>query len=70
MAKKSRGAATRKQAKGRKGVKGAKGRKGTRKLSPALREWNRKVMEKFREMRKNDPTVKLRDAMMAAKRDS
>ena len=68
MAKKSRGAATRKAQKTRKTVK--KGRKGTRKLSPALRAWNEKVMKKFREMRKSDPTVKLGDAMRAAKRDA
>jgi hypothetical protein len=69
MAKKSRGAATRKAQKTRKG-KSSKGRKGTRKLSPALKAWNERVMKKFREMRKTDPSVKLRDAMMAAKRDS
>lgn len=64
MAKKSRGAATRKAQKSRKAVKG---RKGTRKLSPALKAWNKKVMEKFRELRAKNPEAKLRDAMKALK---
>jgi hypothetical protein len=45
-----------------------KGRKGTRKLSPALREWNRKVMEIYREMKKKNPNTRLMDAMKAAKK--
>lgn len=64
MVKKSRGAATRKAQKTR---KAAKGRKGTRKLSPALRDWNKRVMEKFRELRAKNPEAKLRDAMKALK---
>ena len=45
-----------------------KGRKGTRKLSPALKAWNEKVMKVYREMKKKDPKVRLGDAMKAAKR--
>jgi hypothetical protein len=47
-----------------------KGRKGTRKLSPALREWNRKVMEIYREMKKKNPNTRLMDAMKEAKKRS
>jgi hypothetical protein len=59
--------ADRKDRKSRKASKGSKGRK-SRKLSPALREWNRKVMEVFREKRKSNPNYKLRDAMKDAKK--
>jgi hypothetical protein len=45
-----------------------KGKKSTRKLSPALREWNRKVMEVFRAKRKGNPNYKLMDAMRDAKK--
>jgi hypothetical protein len=46
----------------------AKGtRKGKRTLSPALQKWNEKVMKVYREMKKNDPSVRLGDAMKAAK---
>jgi hypothetical protein len=45
-----------------------KGKKSTRKLSPALREWNRKVMEVFRAKRKSNPNYKLMDAMRDAKK--
>jgi hypothetical protein len=44
------------------------GRKGTRKLSPALRAWNDKVMKIYREMKKRNPNTKLGDAMKAAKK--
>ena len=47
-----------------------KSRKGTRKLSPALREWNRKVMEVYREMKKKNPNTRLMDAMKEAKKRS
>lgn len=47
---------------------GKKGRKGTRKLSPALKAWNEKVMKVYREMKKRDPKTRLGDAMKAAKR--
>ena len=47
---------------------GKKGRKGTRKLSPALKAWNEKVMKVYRDMKKKDPKVRLGDAMKAAKR--
>jgi hypothetical protein len=47
---------------------GKKGRKGTRKLSPALKQWNEKVMKLYREMKRKDPKVRLGDAMKAAKR--
>jgi hypothetical protein len=40
-----------------------------RKLSPALKAWNEKVMKKYREMKKTNPNTKLGDAMKAAKKD-
>jgi hypothetical protein len=47
----------------------AKGtRKGKRTLSPALKKWNEKVMKVYREMKKNDPSTRLGDAMKAAKK--
>ncbi len=45
-----------------------KGGKKTRKLSPALKEWNRKVMTLYRDMKKSNPNTKLKDAMKAAKK--
>ena len=45
-----------------------KGKKGTRKLSPALKAWNEKVMKVFREKRKTNPAYKLMDAMREAKK--
>ena len=45
-------------------------RKGTRKLSPALKAWNEKVMKKYREMKAKNPATKLGDAMKAAKKDN
>lgn len=51
----------------RKAGKDRKSRKGTRKLSPALKEWNRKVMEKYREMKRKNPQTRLGDAMKALK---
>jgi hypothetical protein len=42
-------------------------RKSTRKLSPKLREWNKKVMEKYREMKRKNPNTRLGDAMRALK---
>ncbi len=50
------------------GGKKRKGGKKTRKLSPALAAWNKKVMEVYREMKRKDPNTKLRDAMVAAKK--
>ena len=47
---------------------GKKSRKGTRKLSPALKAWNDKVMKVYREMKAKDPKTRLGDAMKAAKR--
>lgn len=47
-----------------------KSRKGTRKLSPALRQWNEKVMKIYREMKKKNPNTRLMDAMKAAKKQS
>ncbi len=41
---------------------------GKRKLSPALREWNMRVMTLYREMKKKNPATKLKDAMRAAKK--
>jgi 5-formyltetrahydrofolate cyclo-ligase len=57
-----------KRAQTRKGSKKAK--KGTRKLSPALREWNQKVMAIYREMKKKNPNTRLMDAMKEAKKRS
>ena len=47
---------------------GKKARKGPRKLSPALKAWNDKVMKVYREMKAKDPKTRLGDAMKAAKR--
>ena len=44
--------------------------KKTRKLSPALKAWNEKVMKVYREMKKKNSNASLRDAMKAAKRQS
>ncbi len=41
---------------------------GKRKLSPALKAWNKKVMEMYRTMKKKNPNTKLKDAMRAAKK--
>jgi len=57
---------TRKVSKG--GKKSAK-KTAKRKLSPALKAWNEKVMKKYREMKKTNPNVKLGDAMKAAKKE-
>ncbi len=46
------------------------GGKKTRKLSPALKEWNQKVMKIYREMKAKNPKTKLMDAMKEAKRRS
>ena len=56
----------------RKGSKKAKKgtRKGKRALSPALKEWNEKVMNVYRELKKNNPNTKLGDAMKEAKKRS
>jgi len=53
----------------RKNRKGA-AKAGTkkRKLSPALKAWNEKVMKVFREKRKTNPNYKLMDAMRDAKK--
>jgi hypothetical protein len=48
--------------------KAKKARKGTRKLSPALKAWNEKVMKIYREMKKRDPKTRLGDAMREAKK--
>ena len=45
-------------------------RKGKRSLSPALKEWNRKVMDVYREMKKKNPNTRLMDAMKEAKKRS
>jgi hypothetical protein len=41
---------------------------GKRKLSPALRAWNEKVMKLYRTMKKRNPNTRLGDAMKAAKK--
>ncbi len=64
---KSRKAAMRKTRKMEGGAKRKAGRK-TRKLSPALKAWNKRVMEVYRELKKRNPLTKLRDAMKEAKR--
>jgi hypothetical protein len=63
---------TRKNKKQEGGKKAKKAMKATkkRKLSPALKEWNLKVMKIYREMKAKDKNVKLSDAMKAAKRSS
>ncbi len=43
---------------------------GKRMLSPALREWNKKVMTLYREMKAKNPKTKLMDAMRAAKKQN
>jgi hypothetical protein len=48
----------------------SKGKKGTRKLSPALREWNQKVMKIYHEMKAKNPKTRLMDAMKEAKKRS
>lgn len=48
----------------------AKKGKSSRKLSPALKAWNEKVMKKYREMKARNPATKLGDAMKAAKKDN
>ena len=50
----------------KKAKKTSKGKK-TRKLSPALKAWNEKVMKVYREMKAKNPDTKLGDAMKAAK---
>ena len=58
-----------KNAKEMEGGKRKAKRAGTkRKLSPALKEWNRKVMEAFKAGRAKNPNFKLKDAMKAAKK--
>jgi hypothetical protein len=46
-----------------------KGGTRKRKLSPALKAWNEKVMRVFREKRKGNPSYRLKDAMKDAKRE-
>jgi hypothetical protein len=55
---------------GGKSKKGRKGGKKTRKLSPALKAWNEKVMKIYREMKAKNPKVRLMDAMKEAKKRS
>jgi hypothetical protein len=50
--------------------KGKKGKKGTRKLSPALKQWNEKVMKIYRELKAKNPKTRLMDAMKEAKKRS
>lgn len=45
-----------------------KGAKKTRKLSPALKQWNEKVMRIYKEMKAKNPNVRLMEAMKAAKK--
>ncbi len=52
------------------GKRKRKGGKKTRKLSPALKEWNQKVMKIYREMKAKNPKVRLMDAMKEAKKRS
>ena len=62
---KTRKAASRKSAAARKTRKQGGGK---RKLSPALKAWNKRVMEVYREMKNKNPNIKLRDAMKEAKK--
>lgn len=69
----SKGEMTRKNKKQQEGGKkkaSKKGKKGTRKLSPALKAWNEKVMKIYREMKAKNKDTKLMDAMKEAKRRS
>ena len=52
------------------GKRKSKAKKGSRKLSPALRAWNQKVMAIYREMKKKNPNTRLMDAMKEAKKRS
>ena len=52
-----------------KGAKKSTKKTAKRKLSPALKAWNEKVMKKYREMKKSNPNTKLGDAMKAAKKE-
>jgi hypothetical protein len=52
------------------GKRKRKGGKKTRKLSPALKQWNEKVMKIYREMKAKNPKVRLMDAMKEAKKRS
>ena len=45
-------------------------KQGKRKLSPALKAWNEKVMAIYREMKKKNPNIRLMDAMKEAKKRS
>jgi hypothetical protein len=42
------------------------GRRKTRKMSKGASEWNKKMMEVYRDMKKKDPNVKLGAAMKKA----
>jgi hypothetical protein len=64
MAKRNNNMNTRKS---KKTMKGGATRK--RKLSPALKAWNEKVMRVFREKRKGNPNYRLKDAMKDAKKE-
>lgn len=64
MVRKGTRKSVQKEKKRRTGTRKA-GRKG---LSPALKEWNRKVMEIFRAKRKGNPNYRLMDAMKDAKK--
>ncbi len=48
---------------------GGKARKVTRKLSKGAAAWNKQVMEVFRRMRKANPKVMFRDALMQAAKE-
>ena len=52
----------------RKAVNGGKRRK-TRKLSRGAAEWNKQVMETFKSMRKANPKVMFRDALIQAAKE-
>ena len=41
-------------------------RKGTRKMSKGASDWNRKMMEVYREMKRKNPATRLGDAMREA----
>ena len=42
------------------------GRRKTRKMAKGASDWNKKVMAIYKDMKKNDPNVKLGDAMRRA----
>jgi hypothetical protein len=51
---------------GKRRSKSEGGKRKTRKMSKGASEWNKKVMELYKDMKKKDSNVKLGDAMKRA----